>query len=115
MADNRELLRGNTQTLVLAVLQDGPLHGYAIASEINRRTQGALQCKHGTLYPALTALDAEGLIEGGWTQEGDERPRKVYRLTEVGRAELARRIRSWREFSGAMESVIGGSPDAQPA
>jgi PadR family transcriptional regulator PadR len=115
MDEGRELLRGNTPTLVRAVLRDGSAHGYAIVREINRRTGDALRCKHGTLYPALAALEAEGLITGAWEHADGERPRKVYHLTEAGQAELARRIRTWRQFAGAMESVIGGLPDGQPA
>ena len=45
MDNERELLKGNTPTLVLAVLEDSPLHGYAIAREINRRSGDALRCK----------------------------------------------------------------------
>lgn len=114
MEEERELLRGNTPTLVLAVLRDAPLHGYAIVREINRRTHDALRCKHGTLYPALAALEADGLIAGAWEHTEGERPRKVYHLTEAGQTALERRIQTWRQFAGAMENVIGGAPDVQP-
>ena len=116
MEDERELLRGNTHTLVLAVLRDGPLHGYAIAREINRRSGEMLRCKQGTLYPVLYTLEQDGLIRGEWEHGEGERPRKVYRLTEVGLGELERRIANWRRFNTAMEGVLrGGQPDAQPA
>ncbi len=110
MDEERELLKGNTPTLVLAVLEDAPQHGYAIAREINRRSDNALRCKQGTLYPALHALERDGLIVGEWETGGGERPRKVYALTESGRAELARRIRTWDVFSRAIGQVIGGTP-----
>jgi PadR family transcriptional regulator PadR len=106
--EERELLKGNTPTLVLAVLEDAPQHGYAIAREINRRSGDALRCKQGTLYPALHALERDGLIVGAWETGGGERPRKVYALTDAGRAELARRIRTWDAFSRAIGQVIGG-------
>ena len=109
MDDERELLKGNTPTLVLAVLQDAPQHGYAIAREINRRSSHALRCKQGTLYPALHALERDGLIAGAWETGGGERPRKVYALTDAGRAELVRRVRTWDTFSHAIGQVIGGS------
>ena len=108
MDDERELLKGNTPTLVLAVLEDAPQHGYAIAREINRRSGDALRCKQGTLYPALHALERDGLIEGNWETGGGERPRKVYTLTDAGRAELTRRVRTWDAFSHAIGRVIGG-------
>src|SRR5213594_3187500 len=95
----RELLKGNTPTLVLAVLRDGPLHGYAIARAIERRSAGdppggwALRCKEGTLYPALHALERDGLISGEWQREEGVRERKVYHLTPAGRAALEERAR----------------------
>src|SRR5919198_721815 len=77
MDTERELLKGNTPTLVLAVLRDGPRHGYAIAREIERRSRDALKCKEGTLYPALHALEQQGLIAGEWREEKGGRQRKV--------------------------------------
>lgn len=115
-ADNeRELLKGNTPALVLAVLEDAPQHGYAIAREINRRSDNALHCKQGTLYPALHALERDGLITGEWETGDGKRPRKVYALTQSGRAELARRVRTWEVFSRAVGQVIGGTPHERTA
>jgi PadR family transcriptional regulator, regulatory protein PadR len=113
--DERELLRGNTPTLVLAVLRDAPLHGYAIAREINRRSGSALRFKQGTLYPALHALERRGWIAGEWELDAGERPRKVYRITEAGRAELERKMQAWRQFSSAVDAIIGAAPHEQPA
>ena len=115
MNDERELLRGSTPTLVLAVLKDGAQHGYAIAREVNRRSNNVLKFKQGTLYPVLHALERDGLIAGKWEHKEGERPRKVYTITKSGRAELARRMRVWSKFSLAVNSVIGGTPHEQPA
>src|SRR5436309_10048598 len=113
----RELLKGNTPTLVLAVLRDGPLHGYAIARAIERRSAGstpggwALKCKEGTLYPALHALEREGLISGEWLEAESGRGRKVYRLTPAGLAALEERTQTWERFASAVSRVITGGPD----
>src|ERR687888_607614 len=108
MDTERELLKGNTPTLVLAVLRDGPRHGYAIAREIERRSGNALRFKEGTLYPALHALEREGLITGAWNSEPGGRERKVYHITPAGLAELERRTHTWTEFATAIFRVIGG-------
>jgi PadR family transcriptional regulator PadR len=108
----RELLKGNTPTLVLAVLRDGPLHGYGIAREIERRSENALKCKEGTLYPALHALERDGLVAGEWRQEPGGRDRKVYVLTPAGHAALEQRARTWTEFASAIHRVLGGAADA---
>jgi PadR family transcriptional regulator PadR len=116
LQDERELLRGNTPTMVLAILKDGAQHGYGIAREINRRTNNALKFKQGTLYPVLHALEAEGFVSGLWETIEGERPRRVYTITESGLTEYERRIRVWNEFVHAMGRVTEGvTGNEQPA
>jgi PadR family transcriptional regulator PadR len=111
----RELLKGNTPTLVLAVLRAGPLHGYAIAREIDQRSGSVLRCKEGTLYPVLHALERDGLIAGEWRREEGGRERKVYVITETGSTALAERSRVWERFTSAVERVLGAEerPDRE--
>jgi PadR family transcriptional regulator PadR len=94
------------------VLKDGPLHGYGIAREIERRSENALKFKEGTLYPALYSLEQEGLIAGDWQRGANGRERKVYRITPEGLAELERRTRTWNAFAAAIDRVIGGDDHA---
>lgn len=119
MQPERELLKGNTPALALAVLKDGPLHGYGIAREIERRSENALKFKEGTLYPALYTLEQDGLIAGEWERGGNGRERRVYRITPEGLAELERRTQTWQTFATAIDRVIGGNNHAgtlpQPA
>ncbi|MCW3054928.1 MAG: ywzG [Chthonomonadales bacterium] len=110
----RELIKGNTQTIVLTILKDTPQHGYGVAREIERRSGSALQFKEGTLYPALHALERDGLIAGTWETSESGPPRKVYAITPAGRTELAKRTRVWHDFSSAIDRLIGGDPDAKP-
>ena len=110
MDSERELLKGNTPTLVLAVLRGGPLHGYGIAREIERRSNDALRCKEGTLYPALHALERDGLVTSEWRVDG-ERPRKVYALTPAGSAALEERASTWQRFATGVNRVILGESD----
>ena len=107
MTTDSELLRGNVPTLVLSALAAGPQHGYAIAQGINKRTNNSLKFKQGTLYPVLHTLERDGLVSGEWQHEAGERPRLVYAITEAGRAELARRVESWKTFARAMDTMIG--------
>lgn len=110
----RELLKGNIQTLVLAVLSDAPRHGYGISQEIVRRSGDALSFGEGSIYPALHALEREGSILGAWETHHAGPARKVYRLTDQGTRELAARKKTWSDFARTIDHVIGGSPDAQP-
>lgn len=93
-------------TLVLAVLRDGPCHGYELAKEVERRSRVVVQFNDGTLYPLLHALEAEGLIVSEWSSEHGDRPRRVYSLTEAGVADLERRVREWSEFRAAVDGVL---------
>ena len=115
MANDRDLLRGNIPTLILAVVSEAPLHGLAIARDINRRSENVLQLKQGTLYPALHALERDGWITGEWEIPDSDRPRKVYTITEAGTTELARRMRAWGKFAAAMQSVTRSGHREQPA
>ncbi len=118
METERELLKGNTPTLILAVLRDGPLHGYAIAREIERRSGDVLRCKEGTLYPTFQSLERQGLIAGQWHRDEGKRDRKVYTITPAGLAALEQRSRVWSRFASAVQSVIspggGESGAAEP-
>ena len=74
--------------LVLATLRDGPKHGYQIALDVETESNGLFRFRHGTLYPILHRLEAEGWIEGSWSREGGGRKKKVYALTPSGVAHL---------------------------
>jgi PadR family transcriptional regulator PadR len=107
-----ELLKGNIKTLILAVLEANPLHGYGIAKEIERRSNEALSFGEGTVYPALKALHRAGFIEAEWIHPENGPARKVYSLTERGREEIVRRRRTWRHFTWTINSVLLGGTDA---
>ena len=111
----RELLKGNTPTLVLAILRDGPLHGYAIARELEQRTGHALKFKDGTLYPALHALESDELVVSQWENPDRGQARKVYSITAKGHKALKQRTQSWLGFVAAVDSVIGGQSHGKPA
>jgi PadR family transcriptional regulator PadR len=106
MRFDRELLKGNTATVVLAILADGPLHGYQIAKEMRRRSDDALQLGQGVLYPILHRLEERGLVSGEWEQSTGTPSRKRYAITEQGRAELLSRRSEWQAFSSAMAKVL---------
>lgn len=71
------------EILVLSALSESAKHGYRIARDLRRDSQGLFVLKHGTLYPILGRLERRGLVLGEWLSEG--RRRKVYSLTAAGR------------------------------
>jgi PadR family transcriptional regulator PadR len=108
-----ELLKGNTPTLILAVLRDGPLHGYGIAREIERRSKSALQFRESTLYPSLHALEQDGLVVGEWQTAAEGRSKRVYTLTPRGHTALQERTRAWNRFNEAIRTVLEGDSDGR--
>jgi PadR family transcriptional regulator PadR len=62
----QDIFRGHLETLVLAVLADGPRHGYAISQELAARSDGVLSYPTGSLYPAMRRLEEANLISGSW-------------------------------------------------
>ena len=99
-------LHGHLDLLALAVLADGPAHGYAVIEELRRRSAGAFDLPEGTVYPALHRLEAAGFLTSSW-EAGRGRRRCVYRLTRRGRSRLARGRSGWIAFSGAVAAVVG--------
>ena len=106
MRFDRELLKGNTATVVLAILDEGPLHGYQIAKEMKRRSDDALTLGQGVLYPILHRLEANGMISGRWEQSTGTPSRKRYQITKQGRRELVNKRGEWAAFSQAMAKVL---------
>jgi PadR family transcriptional regulator PadR len=93
----------------MAALAEGPKHGYAIAKVVREASEGALKLGEGQLYPALYALEQAGWVEGEW--DPDEANRRVYRLTDEGRKELASRVSRWHTFADAVAKVLPLSSD----
>jgi transcriptional regulator len=103
------VLKGHLELLVLAVLAEGPRHGYAVIEALKQRSDDAFDLPEGTVYPVLHRLEDAGMLASDWsTAEG--RSRRTYRLTPRGRAELARRRSSWDSFARAVGAVLGGEP-----
>ncbi|KAB8160199.1 PadR family transcriptional regulator [Streptomyces sp. 3MP-14] len=100
-----DAVRGHLDGLLLAVLEQGPLHGYAIITAVQRRSGGALDLRTGTIYPALNRLERQGLLSSDWESIG-ERRRRCYELTDAGRAALAGKRADWRAFTSAIGAVL---------
>ncbi|ASR35986.1 PadR family transcriptional regulator [Prauserella marina] len=100
-----DAVRGHLDGLLLAVLEPGPLHGYAIITAVQRRSGGALELRTGTIYPALNRLERLGLLRSSWQAEG-ERKKRRYELTEAGKASLADERGAWREFTTVIGAVL---------
>ncbi len=103
-----EDVRGQLDGMLLAALESGPLHGYAVIEALVRGSGGHLELSTGTVYPALRRLERVGLADGQWETVGGRR-RRTYTITRAGRRELAAARRDWASYSKVVNAVIGGA------
>ena len=101
----RELKRGSTELLILALLEETQRHGYDLARLIGERSRGAISFHVASLYPTLYKMEEKGLIEGHWVEKAGQRRRRYYRLTAGGRKTLASQRSVWEEFFRGLNRV----------
>ena len=105
--DRAALLQGTLDMLILRTLVFGPVHGHGIAKHIQRTTDEVLKLEHGSLYPALHRLLRKGWITAKWeTLPPVKRECRYYRLTPLGRKQLAREESKWNRLAKAFASVL---------
>ena len=91
--------------MLIAIVGDGPLHGYGVAQALKQRSGGVFDLPEGTIYPALHRLERAGLLASKWSTASG-RKRRVYQVTARGRRAVADSRAQWRQFSAAVEAVI---------
>ena len=102
----RLLLRGVVEPLLLFIIGELlPIHGYEIARQLERRSQGYFDLTASTLYSALRRLERRGLVSSSWQYIAKQK-RRCYQLTEKGYKILAEELSQWEQFLGATDKVI---------
>jgi PadR family transcriptional regulator, regulatory protein PadR len=102
-----EIPPGTLYLLILRTLSRGDeMHGYEIASAIQRISDDVLQVKEGSLYPALQRMLLKGWVVAEWGVTAGNRRARYYRLTAAGRKQLALEFDQYRRVSGAIEKVL---------
>ena len=92
--------------LLLAIVEDGPFHGYAVIEELRTRTDGAIDLPEGTIYPALHRLERSGLLTSTWSEVNGRR-RRSYTLTSGGKKAAREKRREWSTFALTVQRVVG--------
>jgi PadR family transcriptional regulator, regulatory protein PadR len=114
-ADDRGLLQGTLELLILRALSAGAAHGYGIASWIERATDDALRIEEGSLYPALHRLEGKGWLDHEWGVSENNRRAKYYELTPAGRARLIERVHGWQRLVEVVDRALGPEAGRVPA
>ncbi len=107
---DKEVKRGSTEMLILALVEDRQRHGYEIAKLIEQRSDGVLQFHVASLYPLLYRMEKRGLIKGTWVEKAGQRRRRFYKLMPEGRRVLNEQRQTWSEFFSALDRVAKINP-----
>lgn len=99
---NSQLKRGTLELCALSIVSRGDCYGYEL---VNRITE-CMEITEGTIYPLMKRLKDSGLIDSYIVESSEGPPRKYYRITQAGSAELARLTEEWRGFTESVNKLL---------
>jgi len=106
---NKEILKGNIDTLILSLLSKRDMYGYEMAKVVREESDNEFELKEGTLYLSLKRLEKVKWVESYWGDEqGPGGRRKYYRLTSLGKEELEQKWLEWQLLKRIMDSFLKG-------
>jgi transcriptional regulator len=103
------VLQGTLDLLILKAVSLDPMHGWGISQRIQQISRGVLEVNQGSLYPALHRLVKRGWLAASWGVSENSRRARFYRLTAIGRRQLAQETATWRRFSSAVDEILATS------
>jgi PadR family transcriptional regulator PadR len=105
-----QLLKGVLDMCLLAVIAEEPSYGYEMVRKLKER--GLALVSEGSIYPLLSRLQKQGLVEGYHVASTGGPQRKYYRIAVAGRERLARWAEEWEALSMGVTSVLNGGAHA---
>ncbi|HZK29468.1 MAG TPA: PadR family transcriptional regulator [Clostridia bacterium] len=106
MSITSDLIRGHTDTIILARLMTADSYGYEINKTIMSLTDNRYELKEATLYTAFRRMEKARLIQSYWGDEETGARRRYYKITPNGRQEYERLIEEWAEAKVLIETLI---------
>jgi PadR family transcriptional regulator PadR len=104
-----DFLPGTLEMLILKTLSRGTNHGWGIAQHIQQMSGDALKIGEGSLYPALQRLLLNDFVEAEWGVTENNRRARYYRITKLGRKQLAEEERSFAFLLAGIARVMEGA------
>ena len=101
-----DLIRGHTDTIILARLMGGDNYGYEINKSIQQKTGGKFELKEATLYTAFRRLEQAGCISSYWGDEQTGARRRYYRISDIGRETYSILINDWKTAKEMIDKLI---------
>ena len=109
-SEERSVVQGTLDMLILKTLALEAMHGYGIGARLTQISGGVFNVNAGSLFPALRRLERDGLIEGEWQATENNRRARYYSITSAGRAALRRHTREWEAQAGAINLILKTTP-----
>jgi transcriptional regulator len=100
------LLQGTLDLLILRTLLFGEEHGQGIARAIQAMSGDEILIDHGSLYPALQRLEAQGFISARWGTSDNNRRARYYELTASGKKQITLERKQWERIARAVGRVL---------
>lgn len=108
--NQKELLKGTLNTIILRLLAEkGRMYGYEISQCVKEMSDGKMQIKEGSLYPALHKLESDGHVTVEEVFIG-KRVRRYYKLTEQGKSQVTAALNELRQFLDTIHHLITAQP-----
>ena len=101
-----DLIRGNTDTIILANLMQGDSYGYKINKAIQEKSGGKYELKEATLYTAFKRLENNGCISSYWGNENIGARRRYYTITPMGREAYESLLGDWENAKFLIDKLI---------
>lgn len=106
MSMTSDMLRGHTETIILAHLLDHDSYGYQINKDIFEKTNNQYELKEATLYSAFRRLEQDGFITSYWGDEGSGARRRYYSITEPGRNAYEKQKKEWEQTKMIIDNLL---------
>lgn len=96
---DKEIKKGSIDILILSLISKHDRYGYEIAKTVKEKSNNLYEMGEGTLYSALKRLEKNELLESYWGESDGGGRRKYYKITDVGRTELDKRLKEWKRVN----------------
>lgn len=106
MSLSSDIVRGHTETVILAQLLNGDSYGYKINKALRDRSGGEFEAKEGTLYTAFRRLEESGCIRSYWGDEQSGARRRYYSITDDGRKQFYSNKQEWQRIKEIIDCLI---------
>ena len=103
---SKDLMGATSVMIVLSILKKEDSYGFGMVQHMKEATDGKILLREASIYPVMKKLEKKGMVKSYWKLEGDERPRRYFKILPAGEDELEKRWQDWITFHEALEGLM---------